>query len=92
MNTTQDYQKAISHYKARISFVLITLLLFLVFIGLEVKQLLSIKPAKVVTATIELKRLEFEILWQGLANKSKPIILEQVIEAEKGIGKAEPFQ
>ena len=92
MIDNQDYQKAINRYKTRISFVMVTLLLFLLLIGLGVSQLVGKRPAKVATAGVELKRLEFEILWQGLANKTEPVILEQVIEVEKGIGKLEPFQ
>ena len=92
MSASQDYQRAISRYKARISFVMVALLLFLLLIGLGVRQLLGKRPAQVATAGVELKQLELEIIWQGLANKTKPVILEQVIEVEKGIGKAEPFQ
>jgi len=92
MSDTQDYQKAISQYRSRISFIGLIFAGWLIVIGWWAKPLFFGQPPKTIPSGLELQRPEFEILSQGLETKTEPVILEPVVEADRGIGKAEPFQ
>lgn len=92
MDDIKEFELKINQYRTRISFIILVMAIFLIVIGLLARRLFLVRPPVIPVSGIELKRLEFEILTQGLVSKSKPVVFEPNEEIEKGIGKPEPFQ
>lgn len=87
----REYQKIIAGCRTKIGLTLFILTIYLGVVFWQLNNLLF-QSLPQSGAEIELQQLDLEVIWQELTDRVAPVQLAPTNEAEKGIGKAEPFQ